>query len=174
MYLIEVEFFNWFITCITVLHFFRGNFLAGTPVFHRVLSLAFCPAILPGTMYSTESSSAHKIDLYNFPDTVRHPSPWSFRAQIRTAWSFNEFIQPRCVLLSRWLSVAESISRWALVSVPSISILRGVILKYPANKSITSKANVKYERCAHAYDIVESRKIIWTCAALGGKNNTGH
>lgn len=71
--------------------------------FHR------CPAILPGTMDFVEPSSAHKIDLCNLPDTVRLPSLWSFRVQIHAARSFNEFIQPCCVLLSRWLST-ESIS----------------------------------------------------------------
>ena len=106
------------------LHFYSTkivNFLANLTIFYSVLSLSNshqCPAILPGTMLFAEFSSAHKIDLlYNLPDIMHLPSLWSFRAQIGIARTFNEFIQPRCVLLSRWLSATESISGWALALV---------------------------------------------------------
>jgi len=168
VYMIEAEFFNWIIICITILYLFHSIFLANFTISMFTLSHSHrCSAILLGTLVSAEFSSAHKIDLYNLPDTMCSVSVKFPRANIRTARSFNEFIQPRCVLLSRWLSRRRIDIQ--MVSVSLMSILRGIILKYPAKVHYKQgKLYAKYGRYAHTYTS-ESRKIIWACTALQRK-----
>lgn len=106
-------------------------------------------------------ANAHKIDLYNLPDMMHLPSLWSFRAQIRIARTFNEFIQPRCVLLSRWLSATESISGWALALVDiylawSNSQTSCKQTDYKQSKLVILKIQKKMQTC----DTSESRKTV--------------